>query len=128
METYFKNVHPDVQQKLISRAQKKIERLAKNINEGQFEAQAYVEITKVTGSQHSKAAWRTSINVDVRGDRIHAESVQDTPAKATNRAIEELQSAIRSQQQRERTTLRKRGSFWKSLLRQDTGRQDFSSG
>lgn len=121
MEIYFKNVPADLDKNLVSRAEKKIERLAKLIDEGKFEAQAYIEISKVTGSQHSEAAWRTSINLDARGDRFHAEAVQDTPEKSTDRAIEEMESELRTHQARERTVRRKGGSFWKSLLRQDPG-------
>ncbi|KND49587.1 MAG: hypothetical protein AB203_00705 [Parcubacteria bacterium C7867-008] len=119
MNIYFKNTHPDVQTSLISRAEKKINSLSKQIDEGRFEAQTYVEITKATGSQHSDAAWRTSINVDIRGERFHAESVQNTPEKATNRAINEIRSELRTHRERERVTERKDGSFWKTLQQRD---------
>ncbi|KND50891.1 MAG: hypothetical protein AB202_00600 [Parcubacteria bacterium C7867-007] len=119
MNIYFKNTHPDVHATVIARAEKKISVLSKHLDEGQFEAQAYVEITKATGSHNSEAAWRTSINVDVQGERFHAESAQHTPEKATDRAINEIRSELRSYRERQRATTRKSGSFWKALQQRD---------
>ncbi|HEV7121428.1 MAG TPA: HPF/RaiA family ribosome-associated protein [Candidatus Paceibacterota bacterium] len=119
MEIYFKNTHQDVPGQLLARAEKRIEKLGKLIDEGRFEAQAFMEITKATGSQHSDAAWRATINIDVRGDRFHAASVQNTPEKAADRAIDEMRSELRAHHARERRIRRKADGFWKSLLHND---------
>lgn len=119
MELYFKLIHPDVPKQLIARMEKKMARLGKLIEEGKFEAQAYVEITRATGAHHSEAAWRTSINMDVRGDRFHAESTQATPEISADRAVRELQSELRAHHQRARRVHRKADGFWKSLLHSD---------
>lgn len=119
MEIYFKNTHQDVPAQLLARAEKRLEKLGKVIEEGRFEAQAYIEITRATGSHNSDAAWRASINVDARGDRFHAEAVQGTPEKATDRAIDEMRAELRTHRERERRVRRKADGFWKSLLHND---------
>jgi len=119
MEIYFKLIHPDVSKVLVDRAEKKMQRFEKLIHEGRSEAKAYVEITKATGSQHSEAAWQASINVDSNGDRFHAEAAQDTPEKATDRAIAEMMSELRDHQARARRVNRKANGFWKSVMQTD---------
>lgn len=117
MEIYFKNTYPGVRKALIDRTQKKVERLSNLIDEGQFEAQAYIEIGKASGAHQTGAIWRTTINVDTRGDRFHAEAIQDTPEKATDRAVRELQSELRKYRAREQTLRRQGNSIWKSFQR-----------
>lgn len=117
MEIYFKNIHPGVTQRMLDRAEKKIERAGKIIDEGRFEAQAFMEIGRISGSQTGDKVWRASINMDARGERFHAESVQDSPGKAADRAVGELQSELRTYQAREKTLRRKGGSIWKSFQR-----------
>lgn len=117
MEIYFKNTYPGVSKKLIDRTQKKVAQCSKLIDEGQFEAQAYIEIGRASGAHQTGSIWRTTINVDTRGERFHAESVQDTPEKATDRAVSELQNELRKYRARERTLRRQGNSIWKSFQR-----------
>src|SRR5581483_7663749 len=119
MQVYFKLIHPDVQKQLLGRAQKKLLRLRRLIDEGQYEAQAYVEIVRATGSQHSQTAWEARINLDARGQRFHAKALDETPEKALERAVRELRSELRTHHARERSLRRKADGFWKSFMHGD---------
>mgnify|MGYP001558160313 CR=1 FL=1 len=119
MQIHFKNIHPGLEAQVIPRAQRKIERLSKLIDEGRFETQVSVELQKETGSKQSAAAWRASINLDARGERFHADTVQSTPGAAMDRAIAELQAELRTHRTRMQTDQRKNGEFWKLLLQRD---------
>lgn len=121
MDIIFKNIHSEVHPTVVSRAQQRIERFGKIIDEGAFEAQVYVEINKANGSHHTGKIWRTSINLDIQGERFHAEAVQDTPERATDEAIRELQSELHKHRAKERSLKRKGGSLWKSLQQRFNG-------
>jgi ribosome-associated translation inhibitor RaiA len=118
MEISFRNMHHAISQKLIERTEKRIQRLGHLIDEGKFEALAFVEINKATGAHRTGNVWRASINLDARGDRFHAEAINDTPEKAADRMVRELQSELRTHRMRERSIKRKEGGLWKSLQQQ----------
>ncbi|SRR6266481_2605050 len=119
MEIYFKLIHPDVRNSLRVRAERKLQKIGSLIGKEDLQTQAFIEITKATGAHHSEAAWRASINLDAHGLRFHAESVQNSPEKATVRAIDELRSELRTHQARERRMHRRANGLWKSLLQKN---------
>ncbi|MDB5237287.1 MAG: hypothetical protein JWL88_389 [Parcubacteria group bacterium] len=120
MEIYFKLINPGVQGSLLNRIEKKFKRIGRLVDERSAEARAYIEITKETASNNSDDAWRTSINLDTSGGRIHAESSQATPELSANRAAHEIVAELQKQRARTRSVNRKADGFWKSFMRSDS--------
>lgn len=119
MQVHFKLISKEVPGKLLARVEKKLLRLRKRLADSLYAVQAFVEISKDSGSTHSEKAWRASVNVDAQGDRYHAEAAAATPEKASDRMIKELEAELRTRRVRERKLERKAEGFWKSLLHND---------
>jgi ribosome-associated translation inhibitor RaiA len=101
----------------LERVRRRVERLARFLDEGRFEAQAFVEVNKDVGSHHSGDVWHASLNLDTRGDRLHSDAMGDRPEKAANKAISELAAELRRYRTRERDTGRKANGMWKKMQR-----------
>lgn len=115
MEIYFKNIHEAITQLLIDRAETRLKKLERFIDETKLEAHAYVEINKATAAHNSGDIWKASINLDVAGTRYHAEAVSDHPEKATNRAINEMKIELRRAHARDKMLRRRQHSVWKTF-------------
>lgn len=100
---------------LVSRTQTKLMKLGKFIREGTFEPQAYIDISRESGSNSSDAMWRTSINVDIPSGRINAQETGDTPEKATDLALRDLKRELRRVNEKERSYARREASLWKTF-------------
>lgn len=99
----------------MDRAERRLKKLERFLDETKLDAHAYVEINKATAAHHSGDIWKTSINLDVTGTRYHAEAVSDHPEKATNRAISEMKIELQRAHARDRMLRRKQHSIWKSF-------------
>lgn len=99
----------------VSRTESKLMKLGKFIREGTFKPQAYVDISRESGSNSSDSMWRTSINVDIPSGRVNAQATADTPEKATDLALRDLKRELRRVNDKERSYARREASFWKSF-------------
>lgn len=117
MNTHFKNTDQALTLALERRAEQKLAKIARYIDEGTFEAQAFVTVAKATGAHQSGDVWEASINVDTKGDRYNASAVRDTAGKALDASLIELANELRKARAREKTLARKEGGIWKAVQR-----------
>jgi ribosome-associated translation inhibitor RaiA len=116
MNIQFRQGSEDISQKLIDRAGAKIGKLSRLINERNYEAQVHVDIERESGSHSSDRMWRTSINLDLAGDRFNASEVGDTAEKATDLAIKELKHELQRAKAKSGTTAKREGGLFKRLM------------
>jgi ribosome-associated translation inhibitor RaiA len=102
-------------QKTLDQAEKKVQKLARIIDERNYEAQAHIDILKESGSQNSESMWRATLNIDMAGDRYTASEVSSTPEKAIERSIKEMKDIIRNAKSRHMTMVKRGGGMFKSL-------------
>lgn len=120
MNIKFRQGSEELPQKLIDRAQIKIAKLSRFITEGNYEAHAYVDIERESGSQKSDALWRTTVTMDMAGDRKLATETGNTPEKATDLAIKELKRELR-RANKKRTDMIRKGALVLKRLRRGFG-------
>ena len=117
MNITFRHGSESISEKLVRRAEGKINGLARFINEQNYEAQVHVDIERESGSQSSDSMWRTSINLDLAGDRFNATETGKTPEKSTDLAIKELKGEI-TRARTKKQSLFKQGTNMLKRLRQ----------
>ncbi len=120
MNIKFRQGSEELSQKLIDRAQIKIAKLSRFITEGNYEAHAYVDVERESGSQKSDALWRATITMDLAGDRLLATETGSTPEKATDLAVKELKRGLR-RSGKKRTDIVRRGAVALKRLRRGFG-------
>lgn len=115
MNIMFRYGSETISDKLIRRAEAKIESLSRYIDEQNHEAQAHVDIERESGSQNSDSMWRTSINLDLGGSRFNASENGNTPEKATDLAIKELKREVQKARTKRHSIFKRGASFLKRL-------------
>lgn len=117
MNITFRYGSEQISEKLVRRAEGKINGLSRYVNEQNYEAQVHVDIERESGSQNSDRMWRTSINLDLAGERFTAVESGSTPEMSTDLAIKELKSEIKRARTKKQSLFR-RGTTMLKRLRQ----------
>lgn len=120
MNIKFRQGSEELSDRLIERAQAKIAKLSKFIDERNYEALVYVDITRESGATNSESLWRASINFDLAGDRYNAVGTGNTPEKATDLAIKDLKREVRKAKGKHMSIVRRGYEALKQLRRDDT--------
>ncbi len=102
-------------QKTLDQAEKKVQKLSRIIGERNYEAQAHLDIRKESGSQNSERMWRSTLTIDMAGDRHNASGISSTPEKAIDQSIKEVKSIIRDAKSRQMASMKRTGGMFKAL-------------
>ncbi len=117
MNIKFRQGSEELSQKLIDRAQIKIAKLSRFITEGNYEAHVYVDVERESGSQKSDALWRSTVTIDMAGDRFLATETGSTAEKAVDLSIKELKRELRRSNKKRTDIIRKSALALKRLRR-----------
>lgn len=115
MNIKFRQGSEELSDKLIERAQTKLSKLSRFITERNYEAQVYVDVERESGSNNSESLWRSSINLDLAGERFNAVCTGSTPDKAVELAIKELKMEIRKAKGKRISIVRRGNGLLKRL-------------
>lgn len=118
MNITFRQGSEKLSKRLIDSAQAKLSGLSRFISERNYEAHVYVDVERESGSNNSDSLWRSSINLDLAGERFNALCTAETPDKATELAIKELKREIQKAKGK-RMSLARRGSELLKRLRRN---------
>jgi ribosome-associated translation inhibitor RaiA len=116
MQIQFHQGSGEISDRGLARAQIKLSKLSRFINETMFESQVRVDVERESGSQNSDSMWRTSIRLDVAGDHFNASETADTPEKALDLSIKELKRELRRANAKTTAARKKGGGILKRLL------------
>lgn len=117
MNIQFRQGSEAIPEKLIVRAERYLEKLARRIDERDAEALAYVDIDRESGSAHSERMWRSSIKLTHGRDQFNASAQGTTPDQATDRALKEIKREVTAARSRSLDLYRRGGSLLKRLRR-----------
>lgn len=118
MQIQFHQGSGEISERGLARAQIKLGKLSRFIEERTYEAQVRVDIERESGSQNSDTMWRTSIRLDVAGDHFNSSETAEMPEKALDLSIKELKREIRRSNAKMHESRKKGGGILKRLLRQ----------
>lgn len=122
MEIHFKITHNEEVEKEVTlevteKMERKLNALKKYLGNKDELVQVYVELGKISEAHQNGNVWRTQINLDVKGQRYHADSTADHIQTAIDLAVKELEAELRKATQRSKSMIRKGGSVLKSFMR-----------
>lgn len=117
MNITFRQGSEQLSKKLMDRAQAKLLGLSRFITERDYEAYVYVDVERESGANNSDSSWRSSINLDLAGERFNALRTADTPDKATELAIKELQRELKKAKGKRMSMVKRGNELLKRLRR-----------
>lgn len=126
MEIHFKNSHAtngadEITPNVTGFAQRKLLALKKHLNKGNHVAQVYVELGKVSEAHQNGNYWRSQINMDVKGQRYHADATAEHIQGAIEKSVKELEAEVRKSKEKKMDLFRKGGAAIKSFMKGSNG-------
>jgi ribosome-associated translation inhibitor RaiA len=117
MNIQFKNSHGGLSPKLQERIERKLGKLARLTDSSESSANAFFELERPVGSHQSGEVWQATINIDAHGERFHASELAETPAKASDIALREIDTELKKVRGKKRALVRRGQAMFKSMLR-----------
>ncbi|HEX8591565.1 MAG TPA: HPF/RaiA family ribosome-associated protein [Candidatus Paceibacterota bacterium] len=115
MNIQFKNSSGGLSGRLQERIERKLTKLSRITDSETNSANAFFELERAIGSHQSGEVWQVVINIDADGSRFHTSELAETPQKAADKALKEIQTEIRKARGKERTLVKRGGGILKSL-------------
>lgn len=106
-----------IDQSAITRAEEKLRKIARLLDESLQEAQVTLDYSRESGSTSSDTMWRVSVRLVHDGKEFHAAETEATPEAAADEAIYELTREIKRVRGKETALLRRGGALLKRMLR-----------
>lgn len=117
MNIQFKNSDGRIAGRLQERIERRLAKLSRLTDSEKNAANTFFEIERAVGSHQTGEVWQATINIDADGTRFHASELAETPEKAANKAMKEIETEVRRARGKERALLKRGGGFFKSLTR-----------
>jgi ribosome-associated translation inhibitor RaiA len=117
MNIQFKNSHGGLSPKLQERIERKLAKLARLTDTPDNSANAFFELERTIGSHQSGEVWQATINIDANGERFHTSELAETPAKASDIALREIDTELKKVRGKKRALVRRGANALKLMLR-----------
>lgn len=117
MDIQFKGTRYDPTPQVINDATKKIQALARFIDESQSSAHAFLELEQAVGSKQQGDIWRAELMIAHAGNQFRAESTKAKLDHAVTTIVRDMGRELRRAKKKEQILVRKGGATIKSFLR-----------
>ncbi|HEY0010319.1 MAG TPA: HPF/RaiA family ribosome-associated protein [Candidatus Paceibacterota bacterium] len=115
MNTQFKNTHGGLSSALQERIERKLAKLSKLTDTKDNTANAFFELERSVGSHQSGEVWQATVNIDANGTRFHTSELAETPEKASDRALKEIDIELKKAKGKRQALVRRGGGIWKAF-------------